>query len=112
MAWLTTVTKLAPYLLQLGEIGVSAVPHFTRRKPEAAPPVLEVEDRVTQQQIAELQAAATQNAGHIRELASDLTEALASIEIRLRRVEVIAYVALALAVAAVLLTGIFWAVRI
>jgi hypothetical protein len=111
MAWLTTMTKLAPYLLQLGEIGVSALPHFTRRKPEAAAPVLEPEDRVTQQQIAELQAAATQNAAHIRELASDLTEALAAIEVRLRRAEVIAYIALAVAISAILLTAIFWAVR-
>jgi hypothetical protein len=105
MAWLATVTKLAPYIIQLSEIGVSALPHITRRK---NPPVAPVEsrpievDRVTQEQIGELQAAVTQNAEHIRELAISLKSAITAIEVRIRRLELIVYALVAVSLLALL----------
>jgi hypothetical protein len=107
MAWLATVTKLAPYIIQLSEIGVSALPHITRRKnPPVAPAPVESKavevDRVTQQQIGELQAAVTQNAEHIRELAISLKSAITAIETRIRRLELIVYVLVAVSVIALL----------
>lgn len=106
MAWITTVVNLAPHLLKLSEIAVAAVPHFTRRKAEPAVVIPAVDtDRVTQQQIAELQAVAAQNAEYIRELAGDLQTAITAIEVRFRRLELLIYAALALAAAAAILAA-------
>ncbi len=101
MAWLAAVTKLAPHVLQITEIAISAIPHLTRRKAQGAPAI---EDKATQQQqIEELQEAATQNADYIRKLAADLQVALSAIEEsgeaiekRFRGLEILAYSALAL----------------
>jgi len=112
MAWLTTVAKLAPYVIRLGEIGVSALPHFTQRRTEVTPASV---DTTLQRQIDELQSAATANAEHIRKLANDLTEAIAAlehggetIERRFRRLEWLAGSALALSALATASSLALW----
>ena len=66
-------------------------PVFTRKKAEAAPPAT---DDLLQQQIAELQAAAAQNADHIKELAAQLQSTVAA----LKRAVVMCVVAMAISV--------------
>jgi len=99
--WL--VPALKAVLPHVGTIIAAAGPVFTKRvvDPEAIPPAL------LQQQIAELQTAASQNAVHIRELAEQLQTTVGALERsaaiaerRLQRVLVVAGVAAAAAVLA------------
>jgi hypothetical protein len=72
-AWLWPAVKLI--LPHVGNIVAAAKPAFTRK---AADP--EEQGAVVQQQIAELQAAASQNAAHIKELAEQLRLTVAALE--------------------------------
>jgi hypothetical protein len=108
MTWLTAVTKLAPYV---AEIAVAAIPRFTQRKVDPAA----IEGKTPQQQIAELQAAATQNAEYIRKLATELQAAITALEeggeaidARFRRFEMLTYVALGLSAVLALAVLAFW----
>lgn len=108
MAWVTTVIKLAPHALKLGEIAVSALPHLTLRKRPAAPEAVEPP---MAREIVELQSAATQNAEDIRKIAQDLKDALIAIEdggktieARVRRLELVGFAALGLSVLSLALT--------
>jgi len=100
--WLIpTLKAILPHVSDV----VSAVrPVFTRKKSETA--TIASGDLV-QQQIAELQAAAAQNADHIKELAAQLQSTVAALEsaaltaeARLRRAVVMCAVAMALSVVA------------
>ena len=87
-SWL--IPALKAVLPHVGDILSAAKPVFTKKKPDAvpAPPDL------VQQQIAELQAAASQQSAHIKELAAQLAEE------RLRRVLIFTAVSAALSIAA------------
>jgi hypothetical protein len=98
-SWL--IPALKAVLPHVGDIVSSALPVFTRKKAESAPVVGDL----LQQQIAELQAAAAQNAGHIKELAAQLQSTVAALEqgaalaeARLRRAVVMCAVAMAISV--------------
>jgi len=98
-SWLLPALKAI--LPHVGMIVDAAKPVFTRRKPESGTDV--------QQQIAELQAAATANAEHVKELAEQLQSTVAALQetavvadSRLRRATVSASVSLAVSVAALL----------
>lgn len=99
-SWL--IPALKAVLPHVGDIVTSALPVFTRKRGEtAAPP----SGDLVQQQIAELQAAAAQNAGHIKELAAQLQSTVAALEqgaalaeARLRRAVVMCAVAMAISV--------------
>ena len=102
--WLIpTLKAILPHVSDV----VSAVrPVFTRKKPEAETVAASPGDLV-QQQIAELQAAAAQNADHIKELAAQLQSTVAALEsaaltaeARLRRAVVMCAVAMSLSVVA------------
>jgi hypothetical protein len=93
--WL--IPALKAVLPHVGDIVAAAKPVFTKKKPDT--PVAEA------QQIAELQAAVTQNAEHVRELAAQLQSTVAAIEkgaeiaeSRLRRAVLFCAVAVALSV--------------
>jgi hypothetical protein len=93
--WL--IPALKAVLPHVGDILAAAKPVFTKRRPEAPAAVAE------SQQIAELQAAASQNAEHIRELAAQLQSTVAALEkaaeiadSRLRRAVLFCAVAVAL----------------
>lgn len=97
--WL--IPALKAVLPHVGDIVSSALPVFTRKKAESAPAAGDL----LQQQIAELQAAAAQNAGHIKELAAQLQSTVAALEqgaalaeARLRRAVVMCAVAMAISV--------------
>ena len=97
--WLLPALKAI--LPHVGSIVDAAKPVFTRKKPETGTDL--------QQQIAELQAAATANAEHVKELAEQLQSTVAALQetavvadSRLRRATVSASVALAVSVAALL----------
>jgi hypothetical protein len=101
-SWL--IPALKAVLPHVGDIVNAAKPVFTRRKSEAAD--------VQLQQIAELQAAASQNAEHVKELAGQVQSALAALEqsaalaeSRLRRANLLAALALAISLAALLLAA-------
>jgi len=103
-SWL--IPALKAVLPHVGTIVDAARPVFTRKKPEAAAPA---GADVVQQQIAELQAAAAQNAEHVHELAEQLQSTVAALqtsaalaESRLRRVTVTVSIALAVSCAAML----------
>lgn len=98
-SWL--IPALKAVLPHVGDIVSSALPVFTRKRVETAAP----SGDLVQQQIAELQAAAAQNAGHIKELAAQLQSTVAALEqgaalaeARLRRAVVMCAVATAVAV--------------
>ena len=98
--WILPVLKAV--LPHVKTIYDTAAPVFTKKRLEAAP-----DPSVLQQQIAELQAAAGQNAANVKELAaqlqstvSALEQAAALAEGRLRRVTIIAAVAVALSASA------------
>jgi len=84
----------------------TAAPVFTKKKAELAPdPTV-----VLQQQIAELQAASAQNSANVKELAAQLQSTVAALqeaaslaEHRLRRVTIIAAVAVAFSLSALLI---------
>lgn len=71
--WL--VPALKAILPHIGTILSVAVPVFTRRKANA-----EANQALLQQQITELQLAASQNALHIKELAAQLQHTVAALE--------------------------------
>jgi hypothetical protein len=109
MTWLGAVTRLVPVV---ADVAMQVIPHFTQRKAgEAAA----IEDKAAQQQIAELQNAATHNAEDIRKLAGDLKDALfaleqggQAIETRLRRLEAAAYAAIVLALLSAAAVAALW----
>lgn len=91
--WLLPTLKAV--LPHVGDILAAARPVFTRKRPETGEQAV--------QQIGELQAAVTQNADHIRELAAQLQSTVAALEkaaevadARLRRAVVFCAVAVAL----------------
>lgn len=95
-AWLLPALKAV--LPHVGTILSMAAPVFTRRSAQAAN-----EAQLMQQQIAELQGAATQNADNIKALALQLQETLAALqqaaaiaETRLRRAFLLCMAAVAL----------------
>lgn len=99
--WL--VPALKAVLPHVGTIISAAAPVFTRRAADAAA----VEPALLQRQITELQAAASQNADNIRELAGQLSttvnaleQSAALAEARLRRATLLATVAAVVALAA------------
>lgn len=108
-----TKKSMAPWLIpalktvlpHLGSIVAAAAPVFTRKSsPDAGE-----ELRLLQQQVGELQAAASQNDRHVRELAGQLQRTVTALEDaarlaerRAHRVELIAVTAAVLAAAALL----------
>ena len=99
-SWLLPALKAV--LPHVGTIVDAARPVFTRKKSEAAD--------VQLQQIAELQAAASQNAENLKELAQQLQNTVAALEqsatlaeSRLRRATVSSAIAVSISVAALLL---------
>jgi hypothetical protein len=72
--WL--VSALKAILPHVGAIISAAAPVFTKKKAEAAAN----QAQLLQEQIAELQSAASQNAAHIKELAAELQGTLAALE--------------------------------
>ena len=97
-AWLLPAVKLI--LPHVGNIVAAAKPHFTKRK-EAA------DQSTVQQQISELQAAATENAALVKELAEQLQLTITALEKgaagtqeRVRRLYAIAVTAMLVALAA------------
>jgi hypothetical protein len=95
-AWL--VPALKAVLPHVGTIISMAAPVFTRKSAEAAN-----QAQLMQQQIAELQSAATQNADNVKALAVQLQETLAALhqaaaiaEARLRRAFALCLLAIAL----------------
>jgi uncharacterized membrane protein len=74
-AWLLPAVKvILPYL---SSIVAAAMPVFTTRKSDEA---AAAQAHLLQQQIAELQSAASQNAVHIKELAEQLQKTVAALE--------------------------------
>ena len=99
-SWL--IPALKAVIPHVGDIISAAKPAFTKRKPDSA-----ANQDLTQQQIAELQAAVSQQSGHIKELAAQLENTLTALERaarlaeeRLRRVLIFTAVSAAVAVAA------------
>ncbi len=75
MAWfLPAVKVILPYL---SSIVAAAMPVFTTRKSDEA---AAAQAQLLQQQIKELQSAASQNAVHIKELAEQLQKTIAALE--------------------------------
>jgi hypothetical protein len=73
-AWLAPTLKAV--LPHLGTIVSAVVPAFTRKKADASANQLQL----LQEQIAELQSAASQNATHIKELATQLQNTVSALE--------------------------------
>ena len=102
--WL--IPALKAVIPHVGDILSAAKPVFTKKKVEAAAAASPAGFELVQQQIAELQAAASQQSAHIKELAAQLANTIAAIEKaaqlaeeRLRRVLIFTAVAAAVAVA-------------
>lgn len=98
-AWL--IPALKAVLPHVGTIISAAGPAFTKKKTDANPTGL------LQEQIAELQSAASQNAAHIKELAEQLQSTVAALEhaasiaeAKLRRVSLLCLAAFAFSVLA------------
>ena len=96
--WIPALNAVLPHV---GDIVAAAKPVFTKKRPEPGAPPGEAQ----QQQIAELQAAVSQNAEHVRELAAQLQSTVSAIEkgaelaeSRLRRAVLFCAVAVALSV--------------
>jgi hypothetical protein len=99
-SWLAAALKAV--IPHVGDILSATKPAFTKRKPEVAN-----QPDLVQQQIAELQAAVSQQSSHIKELAAQLENTVSALEsaaqvaeARLRRVLVFTAVAAAFSVAA------------
>jgi len=99
-AWLLPAVKLI--LPHVGTIVAAAKPAFTKRKPEGADAASTV-----QQQIAELQNAASENAALVREVAEKLEltvtaleQAAAGMQQRVKRLYAISVVAILVALSA------------
>ena len=106
-AWLIPALKLV--LPHVGTIFSAAAPVFTKKKPEEA----DSQTALLQQQITELQAAASQNAAHIKDLAAQLQRTVTALEeaaeiaeTKLRRAVMLCTVAL-ISSAAALGVGLF-----
>lgn len=104
-AWL--IPALKAVLPHVATIVSVAVPAFTKKRTDAT----ENQTTLQQQQIAELQAAAAQNAAHIRELAEQLQvtvtaleQAAAMAEVRHRRMTLLCVVAITLSAIALCVT--------
>jgi DNA-directed RNA polymerase sigma subunit (sigma70/sigma32) len=102
-SWL--IPALKAILPHVGSIVDAAKPVFTRKKAETAPEP----GALLQQQIAELQAAAAQNAEHVKELAEQLQSTVGALEAsavlaeaRLRRATLAAVISVAVSGAALL----------
>lgn len=102
-SWL--IPALKAVIPHVGDILSAAKPVFTKKKREtaAAPAAADL----VQQQIAELQAAASQQSAHIKELAAQLENTVAALEqaaaiaeARLRRVLIFTALSAAVAIAA------------
>ena len=100
-AWLIPALKLV--LPHVGSIFSAAAPVFTRKKPDEAGS----QAALLQQQITELQTAASQNAAHIKELAAQLQTTVAALEqaaevaeARLRNTVIVCVVAVLVSAAA------------
>jgi len=98
--WL--IPALKAVIPHVGDILSAAKPVFTKKKPEAV-----AQPDLVQQQIAELQAVASQQAAHLKELAAQLENTVAALqtaaeraEARLRRVLLFTALACAVSVAA------------
>jgi hypothetical protein len=98
--WILPVLKAV--LPHVKDIYDTAAPVFTKKRIEGVS-----DPKVLQQQIAELQAAAAQNAGNVKELAAQLQSTVAALEqaaaladSRLRRATIIAAVAAAFSLSA------------
>lgn len=96
-AWL--IPALKAVLPHVGTIISAAAPVFTKRQGDAGN-----EQPLLQQQITELQNAASQNAAHVKDLAAQfqrtvaaLEEAAAAAEFRLRQMKMLVSVALVIA---------------
>ena len=96
------IPALKAILPHVGTILSVAVPVFTKRSADA-----DANQALLQQQITELQSAASQNAQHIKELAAQLQSTVAVLEqaasiaeARLRRVLLVCIAAILLSVAA------------
>ena len=107
-AWLLPAVKLI--LPHVTDIVKAAKPAFTRL---TGKPLEEQGSDVVQRQIAELQAAASQNATHVKELAEQLRltvtaleQAAATAEKRLKRVYALAFGAVLVSIAA-LITALY-----
>jgi hypothetical protein len=72
--WL--IPALKAVLPHIGSIISAASPVFTKKKADAVPN----QTALLQEQITELQAAASQNAAHIKELAAQLQSTVAALE--------------------------------
>jgi hypothetical protein len=101
-SWLMPALKAI--LPHVGSIVDAAKPVFTRKKPETGSDV--------QQQIAELQAAASQNAEYVKELAEQLQSTVSALEksaevadLRLRRATVFSAISVSISIAALLLAA-------
>ena len=99
-SWLLPALKAV--LPHVGSIVDAARPVFTRKKADAS------SSDVVQQQIAELQAAASQNAEHVKELAEQLQSTVTALQqsaaladLRLRRATVTAAISVAALLVAV-----------
>ena len=100
-SWL--IPTLKAILPHVSDVVTAAKPLFTRKKSDITPAAAGGD--LVQQQIAELQAAAAQNADHIKELAAQLQSTVAALEqaaalgeARLRRAVVMCAVAMAISV--------------
>jgi hypothetical protein len=104
-SWL--IPALKAVIPHVGDILSAAKPVFTKKRPEAVPGAGSGAYDLVQQQIAELQAAASQQSAHIKELAAQLENTVAALEKaahiaeeRLRRVLIFTAVSAALSIAA------------
>lgn len=112
-AWLIPAVKaILPFV---SPIVSAALPVFTTRKPDA-----QVQDPggVLQQQITELQQAASQNALHVKELAEQLQKTVTALETaanlaeaRVRRMMLLAFAAFACSLLALGVTLLVWWMR-
>jgi len=75
-AWL--IPALKAILPHVGTIVSAAAPAFTKKKVEVMANINE--SALLQQQISELQSAASQNADHVKELAGQLQDTVAALE--------------------------------
>lgn len=109
--WLPALKALLPHV---GTIVDAAKPVFTRKPPPAAASGSEADQiALLQQQVAELQAAAAQNATNVRELATQLQSTVSAIEkaaaaadASMRRVTAFAVAALVLSALALFAAGV------
>ena len=104
-SWL--IPALKAVIPHVGDILSAAKPVFTKKRLEGAPGASQAAADLVQQQIAELQAAASQQSAHTKELAAQLENTVAALEkaaaiaeARLRRVLIFTAVSAALSIAA------------